>query len=218
MDPVVCIEFFLKLNNGLISFIKSTRQSNHNVSLFKQKLLVPINLCLFFLDLSPFSFHLLKFLLILLSNQLLFLLKQSSELRCLFYLFTPNKHLRVESPYFLLKSFFLLFLLVELSVPFLQCVYGGSLILLGPSFFLFELYQMMRVVDMPCFLIKFLFQFPQLDLILPQKCPLVHVFIDSSLVFNFFRSSRKLKSRNGLPETLTGRGDHGHHSGLAVAS
>ena len=36
VNPIISIQFFLKLNNRLVSFVEPTRKCNHNVSLFKK--------------------------------------------------------------------------------------------------------------------------------------------------------------------------------------
>ena len=52
---VVSIQLLLQLNDILISFVKSRCQSNHDVSLLEQQLLISVNLGLSFFDLSPLS-------------------------------------------------------------------------------------------------------------------------------------------------------------------
>lgn len=64
MYPVICIKFLLKLNNGLISFIKTRGKCNHDVALFQKKLLISVDLCFLLFNLGPLTFHLLKLLLI----------------------------------------------------------------------------------------------------------------------------------------------------------
>jgi hypothetical protein len=55
---IVGVKLFLKLDYGLISLIQSRCQRNHDVSLLKQKLLIPIDLRFSFFYLCPFSFNL----------------------------------------------------------------------------------------------------------------------------------------------------------------
>ena len=119
MYPVIGIKLLLKLNYGLISFIEARGKCNHDVALFQKQLLVSVHLSLFLLNLGPLTLHLLELRLIFHPDQLLFFFEQSSELRCLLYLFTSNQHLRVESPYFLLKSLFLLTFKDKITVSFL---------------------------------------------------------------------------------------------------
>ena len=66
MDAVVSVQFLLQLYDGLVPFIQTAGQRNHNVSLLEQQLLVPIHLSLLFLDLSALSLHLLKLDIVLL--------------------------------------------------------------------------------------------------------------------------------------------------------
>jgi hypothetical protein len=35
IDSVICVEFLLELDDGFVSFVQSTGESNHDVSLFK---------------------------------------------------------------------------------------------------------------------------------------------------------------------------------------
>ena len=65
---------------------------------------------------------------------------------------------------------------------------------------------------------ELLFEFPELNLILPEQRPLIDIFINTGLILDLLGSRSKLQSGDGLAEAL-GRGRyHGHHGRLAVAS
>ncbi len=68
------------------------------------------------------------------------------------------------------------------------------------------------------FLGEFLLEFPEFDLVLPEKCPLVHVLVDPRLILDFLSARRKLQSGDRLSETLRGGRDHCHHCRLAIAA
>lgn len=139
MDSIIGVELLLKLDYGLVALIKSACQSDHDVSLLQQELLVSVDLGLVFLDLSPLALHVLELLLILLPDELLLLLEQGTELRGLLDFLAANEHLGVEGANLLLETLLLFFLLVELSVSLLQGVDGRCLVLFGSALLLLEL-------------------------------------------------------------------------------
>lgn len=61
IDAIIGFQLFLELNDGFISLIEPASQSNHDISLLQQELLVSINLLLVFLNLDSLLLNLLHF-------------------------------------------------------------------------------------------------------------------------------------------------------------
>ena len=65
VDSVVCLQFFLKLNDCFVSLVQSRSQSDHDVTLLQQQLFVSVYLLLVFFDLNTLLFYLLHLLVVL---------------------------------------------------------------------------------------------------------------------------------------------------------
>ena len=76
VDAVVGVELLLQLDDRLVTLVQPRGQGDHDVSLLKKQLLVPVDLGFLFFYLSPLTFHLLQLQLIFLPDQLLLLFKQ----------------------------------------------------------------------------------------------------------------------------------------------
>ena len=113
-DPVVRIKFLLQLNDCLISFVQTTGQGNHDVSLFEQELFISVNLSLSFFDLGPLTLYLVQLCLIFLPDALLLLFERRPELRRVFNLLASRQNLRVHCFDFLFKKPLLFLRLQEL--------------------------------------------------------------------------------------------------------
>ena len=73
-------------------------------------------------------------------------------------------------------------------------------------------------VDVTIFLVQLLFQLAELNFVFPEERPLVDIFVNASLIFDFLSPGSELEGGDALTKAL-GRGtDHGHHGGLAVAT
>jgi len=60
-DPVVRVKLFLQLDDCLVSFIESRRESDHDVPLLEQKLFVSVDLGFSLFDLVSFAFYFVEF-------------------------------------------------------------------------------------------------------------------------------------------------------------
>ena len=110
MNAFECIKLLLKLDDGLITFVKTCSERNHYVSLLKQELLIAVYLCLVFFNELPLAFNILQFAFILLTDCLLTLLERATKLRSILNFFTSCKHLRIhEADLFLKHLLFFLF-------------------------------------------------------------------------------------------------------------
>ena len=110
VDAVVCVELLLQLDDSFVALVKSCRESNHNVSLLNQKLLVTIYLSLILFDLITLTLDFLQSVLILLTNLALLFLKGNTKLRRFFYLLSADEHLRIHHLDLLFEFAFLLLL------------------------------------------------------------------------------------------------------------
>lgn len=72
IDAIIGFQLLLELNNGFISFIEPASQSNHDISLLEQELLVSINLLLVFLNLDSLLLNFLHFFIEFHSHNSLF--------------------------------------------------------------------------------------------------------------------------------------------------
>lgn len=95
-DSIVSIKLFLKLDDGLISLVQSRGQCYHDVPLLKEKLFVPVNLSLPFLNLSALSFNLIQFNLVLLSYSFLLFFKGGPKLGGILDFLASCQHLWVH--------------------------------------------------------------------------------------------------------------------------
>ena len=86
VDPVVRVQLLLQLDNRLVPLVQPRRQSNHNVSLLQQQLLVTIHLGFVLLDLLTLTLQLTQTTLVLLTNCTLLLFQGSLELGGIFNL------------------------------------------------------------------------------------------------------------------------------------
>jgi len=93
VNPIVCVQLLLELDDSLIPLVQPRSQCDHDVSLLQKELLVPVDLGLFFLDLGALSLHLLELQLVLLSDQLLLLFQEGAELWRLLDLLATYQHL-----------------------------------------------------------------------------------------------------------------------------
>jgi len=96
VNAIVCIQFFLELDNCFITLVETGGQRDHDVSLFQQQLLVSVDLGLVFFDLNTLALNLAKFCIVFLPDLLLLLLKRNSKLLCLFNLLSSSEHLPVQ--------------------------------------------------------------------------------------------------------------------------
>ena len=102
VKAVVSIQLFLQRDYLLISFVESTCQSNHNVTILHQNVLISVNLLFVLFDLLTFPFYFCEFNLIFLSYKTLLMFKCCTELRSIFDFTPAYQHLRVHSFDFLL--------------------------------------------------------------------------------------------------------------------
>ena len=65
---------------------------------------------------------------------------------------------------------------------------------------------------------EFLLQLLQFDLVLAEQCPLVDIFINASLIFDFLSASGKLQSLVRLVVGLGCGRHHGYHGCLTVTT
>ena len=135
--PIVCLQFFLKLNDCFVSFVQPRSQSDHDITLLEQELFVSVYLLLVFFDLNTFLFYLLHLLVVFFADHPLSFLQCISELRCVFYFLATNEQLAVHGGDLLLQKFFLFLLLHKFPRPHLKSCDGGVLVFLGSSLFFF---------------------------------------------------------------------------------
>ena len=76
MNPIVCVQLLLELDDCLIPLVQPRCQCDHYVTLFQKELLVPVDLGLLLLDLGALTLHLLELQLVFLSDQLLLLFQE----------------------------------------------------------------------------------------------------------------------------------------------
>ncbi len=110
VDALVCVQLLLELDYCLVTLVQTSCESYHDISLFKQQLLVSVYLRFIFFNLLSFSFQLTKFSFILLSNNPLLLFQSAFELWGVFNFLTPNKQLRIQHLNLLLQFLFFFFL------------------------------------------------------------------------------------------------------------
>lgn len=165
VNAVIGIQFFLKLDDRFVSFVEPARKCDHDISLFKEELLVPIYLLFVFFDLDPFLLDLLHLLVVLLPDDPLLLLERIAELRCVFNLFTANQHLGIHGEYLLLQQLLLLLFHQELSRPHFQSANCCILVQFSLLAFLFKSLVLFRTIDLTVSLIQLLFQPPKLNLV-----------------------------------------------------
>ena len=96
VDSIIGLKLLLELDDSLISFIESTSECNHDISLLQQQLLVPIHLLLVLLDLDALLLYLLHLFVEFHSHDTLFLFESISELREILNLLTTDEDLRVH--------------------------------------------------------------------------------------------------------------------------
>ena len=94
--PIIRIQLLLQLYDSLVSLIQSTSKCNHDIALFKQQLLVAIDLLFVLFNLYSFLLNFLHLLVVLFANDLLLRFQCISELRRVFNLLATNKHLAVH--------------------------------------------------------------------------------------------------------------------------
>lgn len=93
MNTIISIKLLLQLNYSLVSFIKSSCESYHNISLLQQQLLISIYLSFVFFDLLPLSLDVSEFRLIFLAYNALLCLESRAKLRQVLDLFSSDQYL-----------------------------------------------------------------------------------------------------------------------------
>ena len=137
IDAIIGFQLLLELNNGFISLIEPASQSNHDISLLQQELLVSINLLFVFLNLDSLLLNFLHFFIEFHSHNSLFFLQGISKLRKIFNLFTTYQNLRIHGLYLLLQYLFLFLFLHELPRSHLQSSNSSIFIFFSSSLFMF---------------------------------------------------------------------------------
>jgi len=163
--PVVCLQFFLKLNDCFVSLVQPRSQSDHDVTLFQQQLFVSVYLLLVFLYLNTLLFYLLHLLIVLFANHTLSFFQGISELRRVFYFLTTNEKLAVHGCDLLLKQLLLFLLLHEFTGAHLKSCDSGVLVFLGSSLFLFQLHDLLVAMHVCTSCVKLLFKSSQFDFV-----------------------------------------------------
>ena len=202
---VHCVEFLLQPDDGLVAFIEAGCQSDHDVPLLEQQLLVAVDLCLVLLNLLPLSLQLTQPPLVLLPYQPLPLLQGRLELRRVLDLLTTHQQLRVEHLDLLFEPLLLLLLDDHFARPDLELLDDHGLVFLSPLPLLLEPHHRLAIHYLSVSLLQLIPQLLQLHLILPEEGPVVKVFVDSRLVLDFFGAGCELEGREGLVEGVVGR-------------
>ena len=147
VDSVVCFEFFLELNDCFVSLVQSGSQSDHDVSLLEQKLLVAVNLLFVFFYLNTFLFDFLHFLIVLFAYHALSFFESVSKLRSVFHFLATNEELAVHGSDLLFKKLLLFLFLHEFTRSHLKSCDSSVLVFLSSSLFFFQLHDLLVTVD-----------------------------------------------------------------------
>lgn len=117
VDPVIRVQLFLKLDYSLIPLVESGSESDHDVPLLEQQLLVPVHLLLVLLQVHPFLLDFLQLRVVLLSDHPVLLLQSGTELGMVLNFLSSSQHLGVHSCYLLLQAPLGLLFILDFLVP-----------------------------------------------------------------------------------------------------
>mmetsp|Transcript_4805 Transcript_4805/g.17980 ORF Transcript_4805/g.17980 Transcript_4805/m.17980 type:complete len:263 (+) Transcript_4805:1829-2617(+) len=209
---IVCIELLLQLENNLVSFVETSSEGNHYVSLFEKQVFVAIHLSLVLLDGLTLTFQLIQLVTVDSMNALVFLLQQLTEHWCFLNLFTTNQELTLHERNLFFKLSLCLFLLDKFSTPFLEGCNSCHLVLLSSSGVLLQLLYMLAVdgttlgTVLVALFRKLCTQSLQLLFILSEECSMVEVLIHLSVILNILGPIGKTQCRQCLVHDFeTGR-------------